>query len=65
MILAGTPATTQLSGISFVTTEFAPIITLLIIPPKHLAHRKDKHSQDVDRFNRFRQKILYKSFFDK
>lgn len=31
MIFAGTPATTQLSGISFVTTAPAAIVTLLPI----------------------------------
>lgn len=31
IILAGMPPTTALSGISFVTTAFAPIVTLLPI----------------------------------
>lgn len=42
MIRAGTPATTQLSGMSFVTTEFAATITLfpILIFPKAFAPGK-------------------------
>ncbi len=39
MIFAGTPAATTLSGNDFVTTAFAPIVTLLpmLMPPNTFA----------------------------
>lgn len=57
---AGHPTTTQLSGTSFVTTQFAPIITLfptLIFPRMHAPHPNSTLSPIIGRPPRLHPKV--------